>query len=394
MRGGAWIVRVVAFGPLLGATTAADAGPEATLPDVERPGPFAVGVTTFTFQDPARPDARGTPRGLKTEIWYPARDEARDLPRNRFTDFLDRGSNPALQGLVSLALRAAPADLDRRFRNSAVRDAPCREGRFPLLLFSHGNGATRIQSVFWCEHMASHGYVVAAPDHTGNAVVTTLGGRIVVADRSKEGIERSRVDRPRDLSLLIDALARLDKGDDSRFAGRIDVERVGAAGHSFGASSVLAAADADPRIRAVSPWASAQSLARKDVPVLLLLATEDAALPPEGSAWCRRWFATLPGPAYLVELRNGGHFSFTEMYQLDPKHGDGVGTGTRVTNGEPIAYVGEDVAHRIVNGVTLAFFDRYLNGVTARDAYLSHTPLPEEASVVVRPGSGASPLLR
>jgi dienelactone hydrolase len=362
-----------------------DPSPESVLHDAERPGPFPVGVTTCTFYDVKRPDAEGRPRGLKTEIWYPADDATRGLPTNRFSDFLDRGANPQLLALAGLALGAHPSEVDQRFRNTAVRDARWRDGRFPVLLFSHGNGSVRMQVAFWCEHMASHGYVVLAPDHTGNAVATTLGGRIVLADRGPQAIEQSRSARPADLSFLIDTLERLDRGDDSRFAGRLDLAKVGLAGHSFGAQSILSVSDSDSRVRAVSPWASARRTSRNDVPVLLLLAAEDVALTAEGTERCRQWFGTLSGPAHLVELRNGGHNSFTEMFQLDPERGDGVGTGTRVTDGRPLAYVPEEIAHRVVNGYTLAFFDRYLNGRTVRDDYLRVNPLPEELKVLTRP---------
>ena len=182
-------------------------------------------------------------------------------------------------------------------------------------------------------------------------------------------------------------MTRLDKGDDSRFAGRIDVEHVGVAGHSFGASTAIWAANADPRVRAISPWASAgPTLTRADVPVLLLLAGEDVALTADGIRSCRAWFETVQGPRFLLEFRNGGHNSFTEMFQLRPDAGDGVGEGTRVTDGRPVTYVPEATVHRYVDAFTLAFFDRYLKGVEARDAYLRSNPMPAEISI--RTGCG------
>ena len=41
-------------------------------------------------------------------------------------------------------------------------------GPYPLVVFSHGNGGMRLQSLFFTEYLASHGYVVIAPDHTYN----------------------------------------------------------------------------------------------------------------------------------------------------------------------------------------------------------------------------------
>lgn len=352
--------------------------------DPERPGPYPVGVTTDTFYDVARVDpyTDRAPRALKTEIWYPATPETRSLPRNRFSDFLDRGTNAALNELAAFAMGSDPAEVDRRFRNDAVRDARSEDGFFPLLVFSHGNGSFRAQSVFWCEHMASHGYVVAAPDHTYNAAATTIGGEILVEDTSERASNANVRARPDDVRFVIDVFARLARGDDSRFAGRVDLERVGVAGHSFGAVTAIAVADADPRVKAISPWASVGApLRRSDVPVLQLLAAEDAALHADRVEACRAWFSTCTGPRTFVEFLDAGHYSFSEMFQFRPGAGDGVGAGTRITTGEPITYMSEELVHRYVNAFTLAFFDRWVKGVTGRDAYLRTNPRPHDMVV-------------
>jgi hypothetical protein len=79
-----------------------------------------------------------------------------------------------------------------------------------------------------------------------------------------------------------------------------------------------------------------------------------------------------------VEFKNGGHYSFTEIYQLRPDFGDGVGQGKRVTNGEPLTYVSKDVAFKMINGYTTAFFGKYLKGQHGYDAYLAENHNPDE----------------
>jgi len=39
----------------------------------------------------------------------------------------------------------------------------------PLVLFSHGLGGCALQTIFFTEELARHGYVVAAPDHADAA---------------------------------------------------------------------------------------------------------------------------------------------------------------------------------------------------------------------------------
>ena len=59
---------------------------------------------------------------------------------------------------------------------NAVMNAKARSGTFPLVVFSHGYGGERRQSTFFCTHLASHGYVIAAMDHVGNTTVELLSG--------------------------------------------------------------------------------------------------------------------------------------------------------------------------------------------------------------------------
>src|SRR4051812_33758127 len=43
---------------------------------------------------------------------------------------------------------------------------PSAAGVYPLIVYSHFSGGNRRAASFLCEHMCSHGYVVAAVDHS------------------------------------------------------------------------------------------------------------------------------------------------------------------------------------------------------------------------------------
>ena len=63
------------------------------LPDPEAPGPYPVGATTIQLDDHGRVDPEtGGPRQLLTEIYYPAAEDARFLPKSKFSEFILRGA--------------------------------------------------------------------------------------------------------------------------------------------------------------------------------------------------------------------------------------------------------------------------------------------------------------
>jgi len=351
------------------------------LPDPEKTGQYPVGVTTIQFVDHSRTDAlTNGPRSLLTEIWYPATDETKDLPKNRLLDYYLGGKNLAYMFAMSAAFGADIATIDKTFPSIAVRDARVRDGKYPLVLFSHGNGGLRTQSTFLCEHLASHGYIVVAPDHTGNCAATVVDGSLVIF--KEEMRDQATIDRPKDISFLIDTMDRLNKGGDSRFLGRVDLDHIGVTGHSFGGYTSTLVADTDPRVKAIAPITGvAKTRTNYECPVLVVVASEDKTIKAEGNDRARKYYEDSKGPRYLVEFKNAGHFSFTCMFYFKADFGDGVGSGQRITNGEPIVYMPMESVYRLTNGYVTAFFGNEVKGLTGYNAYLESNREPSELIV-------------
>lgn len=277
--------------------------------DLLAPGPFAVGVTTWELTDAARPDATGAPRPLRVEVWYPATADAATAPR-------------ALYRLLD----EAPASLDERLagvdvpdiEGEAARDAPVERlgAPYPLVVFSHGNGGLRFQNMALMTHLASHGHVVVAPDHTGDTLWDALDGGLDVAD-----VLESFEDRVADVTFVAGAAVATD----GPLAGVADAERWAITGHSFGGAISLAmtsgkpSAPADPRFLAAVPMTPAStllplfgySLTRSRTPTLVLAAARDGTLDYEDEQ--RAAYGRLSAPKALATVREAGHFSYTDL---------------------------------------------------------------------------------
>jgi dienelactone hydrolase len=340
--------------------------------DLEKLGPYPVGVTTTVFVDESRDDkATKSSRTLLTEIWYPTTTIGKQFPKNKMSDFVLKGANPGIAMAIKMAFKKDVTELDKTFENDAFRDAPVADGQFPLIVFSHGNGGFRMQNIFWAEHLASHGYIVVAPDHTGNAAATVVDNKLIIHDSNAR--DQAAIDRPIDVRFLIDAMGKWNKGADSRFNGKLDMEKIGVGGHSFGGMTSTMAADQDDRIDAIVPMAAVgREHKNTEVPSLIILATEDDTIGAAGNARVREYYEEATGPKYLVEFVDGGHYSFTEMFQFDPKFGDGVGTGKRITNDEDITYTDKGTVYKYTNGYSLAFLNKFVKGESGAelDEYL------------------------
>jgi predicted dienelactone hydrolase len=341
-------------------------------------GPYPVGVTTTLLIDHTRTDAlTNEDRALVTEIWYPATDEARELPKNKFSNFVPGGINPLIDSFFKLAFKKSAAEIDGIFWNHSARDARVRDGKFPLVVFSHGNRSIRNQSTFWCDYLASHGYIVVSPDHTGNAALAMIKGKpVLYQDKEKE---HSALDRPKDASFLLDQMTLWNGGADSRFAGKLDLSRPTVAGMSFGSYTAIRTADQDPRFKAMIGMAYAPDThANLQIPSLYMLGGEDRTIGIKGNTSIRSNYTQHTGPSFLLELKNGGHYSFTDIPKIDKNFGDGSGQGKRLATGEPFSYTSMEKTYQAINSYSVAFLGYYVKGEQAYLPFMTKNHWPED----------------
>lgn len=271
---------------------------------------------------------------------------------------------------------------------SPVPDSrPC--GPFPLIVFVHGSGGNRKSAAYLCSHLASHGYVVAAIDHS-EVVAPELAAR-----PEESGQERAaRIDaiiasRVPDVRFLLDFLlggGAAVAGSDGVARLDLDRERIGLVGHSFGGWTVLAVPEADARVRAIVALGPGGSSDPKPgilplsltfawtspVPVLYLAAEDDVPIPLDG---VRELYRRTPGTRRLFVLGRADHQHF-----LDDVEGEHEALRAMDIPGEaawipaamqPISQLcsGEE-AHMFVRGLTLAHLDATLRGSRAAERFL------------------------
>lgn len=221
------------------------------------------------------------------------------------------------------------------------------DGAAPLAIITHGLGSERSDFDYLAEHLASHGYIVAIPEHAGS------NGEYKKAFlRGEVNVDVSPVEfysRPRDITYLLNGLE-----EDPDYQRAIDWSQIGILGHSFGGTTALITSGAplnlarvkdicqqdrftlnvslflqcrannlppgnydleDPRIKAVmalNPVTSSvlgvESMSQIDIPTLIVGGTMDFVSPYiEEQAHPFLWLTTRN--KYLATMVNGSHFS-------------------------------------------------------------------------------------
>ncbi|WP_083986738.1 dienelactone hydrolase family protein [Frankia sp. EI5c] len=390
---------VASCGPLPGAgqpAAGAEAPPPTALPparepsDPGQPGPYGVGYQTLLVPNRQRPD-----RVLTTSVWYPSPPSPRRAAPGGGRPGSTSGG-PLAPARTAPAAQTIPAVIGTPARYPvapgvevpaarAEEEATVAPGRFPLVVISHGSAGSRVQLAYLAEALASHGFVVAAPDHPGDTMIEAAEGR-------QAPLVDLASDRILDVSRVISAFT----DDDCPLSAMVRADEVAVVGFSFGGlTSVVSSvgflrAPADPRVRAVVGIAGAtevvptEQLARVTVPVLLIGGRMDGAVPFERNTL--RAFDELTGarPRYLVAVAGGTHNSFTEIcaqaaaareaeVARAAEVADGVRLRLEVTEEmtcRPPA-IAIDRAHSLTAHYTVAFLERHLVGVTGYGRYLT-----------------------
>lgn len=338
-------------------------------------GPFAVSSRTVAVDE------------LTVEVWYPAAWGSEIGQERHVYDLREH--------LPDGGAGIEPSDTFLQ-RCDCYRDLPLDRfhGPYPVVVFLHGFSGFRGQSLELVTHWASRGFVVVAADHASIGLRTFLedglagiafnmlfGGGLTTmlgdCDLDAAGGQRAEA------VTVLDALQE-PAGDLEFLAGRLDMTRVGAAGHSAGGAAI-AALSQYPGVQVVAPMSFGGVCEGRYVRSSLVIGGMADGIVAYSIQ--QRGYRDSPRPKRLLGLANAGHMAFTSFCPIGADEG-GILAAARNAGVEfdPIFYgiieplstdgCGDDsltpeVGWEVTNAATAGAFEEVLLCLPERGAQLS-----------------------
>lgn len=326
----------------------------------EQAGPAPVGHTVFTITDAARS------RTLVTQAWYPAVESARataaaGLPME---ELLPPGADR--DTLKAKIAKADPKCFRSRVQSAADVDV-AGTGKLPVIVYSHCHHCMRFAMGTIAERLASHGFVVIAPDHQGNTYFDGLAGSAITVN------EEFLLVRVGDLKKLLDVVLDPTSTEvPAKLRGRFDEAKIGVFGHSYGSSTTgrFLATDSRPKagLGVAAPWETppfTTKIATVTVPAFWILAQEDNSIQEIGNNILRANFTDKSAPAWLAEIADTGHLSFSDIDGLDDGFMAGCGRAQRQTDPDVALNYLDPASAR---GIAASYVTSYFAGEILGDA--------------------------
>ncbi len=299
--------------------------------------------------------------------------------------------DPALRGPQTVQQQTLFLQDRQRHRTVPVDLYWSANSQGPLVVTSHGFGANRKFFAYLARHLASHGFTVAALEHPASNI-KQLASVSAVSNPSQLLPATEFVDRPKDVSFVLDELAKLNQ-QPGPLQGKLSTQQVSAIGHSLGGYTALAVAGAEVNLEQLRQFCNSSSaigqapgdwlqcaaadlpdrklqmrdrrivsaialnplvgnlfgktgLTQVATPILLLAGTEDAVTPALNHQL--RPFTQLRGSKYLLTAIGGTHLSISDPANLSSSATNS--TVVKERRGEETKSL-----RNLVQGVSLAF---------------------------------------
>ena len=311
--------------------------------------------------------------------------------------------DPAAPGSESVQEQTLMFDDKARNRSLPVDIYWSANTQAPLVVITPGFEANRKFLAYLARHLASHGFTVAAIEHPSIA----RNGSLTELDPERLIAAKEFVDRPKDISFLLDELTKLNQS--GSLQGKLNTQQVTVIGHSLGGYDALALAGAELRLdelrefcrtsgvlqRVPADWlqcAASQlpdrqlnlrdqrvkqvialnpaigqvfgksGLQQVATPTLILTSTDDTLAPAFSQQL--QPFLQLPTPKYLLTSIGTTHLSVS-----DPAHFSGAraqGTLVKERQGQEV-----EPLRRLLQGVSLSFVEQLTPNAKTYQPFLS-----------------------
>jgi dienelactone hydrolase len=294
-------------------------------------------------------------RSINIQLWYPAKLKDMDSYAAYIQDSrLSKAFKDDLYlNLDTAVLNAWDTIQTYAYLKSEVVHSTKKH---PLIILSHGFGMSKTNYTVLAIELASHGYIVAAIDHTGSGLTILPNGEPIGLVPNSNGPDGKVVEFCQDAKFVLDELLKTEK-----FKNIIDQNSAGMLGHSLGGAAALNIGDFDSRFKATANldgylFGEAMKIGVK-TPFLSILQKPNFAQGsiPDSLKIQRKdeWTGIVDKSnieSHVVNIDGLMHFDFSDLPFIIP---DSV----RIKNGGTLPAVKE---HLIISQLVISFFDFHL----------------------------------
>ncbi len=313
--------------------------------EITLPGPtghFAVGRTMYTWVNNAETDELAPSSGAKREvvawIWYPA-----SMTSAAPVEYLPapwRVADAQQSGVLMAKFFTRDLSLVRAHSTSDP-DVSSEQRSYPVVIMRAGGGALTTDYTTLAEDLTSHGYIVVGFDAPYRTWVVVFPDKRVVARPAANNPENLNDDQANrlinrllpmwtsDTKFVVSQLQQLNAADPSgKFAGRLDMQRLGMFGHSFGGATALQFCHDDIRCKAGididgAPFGTVVQEGLQQ-PFMFIFSDHGREVSDPASrqilADFQSLYGHLPNGRFLITIRGAHHFSFSDQALLKSQY--------------------------------------------------------------------------
>jgi dienelactone hydrolase len=311
-------------------------------------GHFAVGRTTYTWVNNAETDELAPSPGAKREvvawIWYPA--VVTSAAPAEYLPAPWRAADAQLSGVLMTKFFTRDLSLVRTHSASDADVSP-EQRCYPVVIMRAGGGALTTDYTTLAEDLASHGYVVVGFDAPYRTWAVVLPDKRVVARPAANDPENLDADQANllinrllpmwtgDTRFVVSQLQKLNAADATRadassgkFTGRLDLQRLGMFGHSFGGAQALQFCHEEIECKAGididgAPYGSVVQEGLKQPFMFIFSDHSHEQSDPESKrigAAIQSIYGRLPNGRFMITIRGAHHFSFSDQALLKSQY--------------------------------------------------------------------------